>query len=317
MDRFFAVSPLMIFPETMGRFKVYIRKGDTFFLFAKENEAFTRLHRQRLHENGHEMVYVQSSDRERYQSYIERNLAYILGDENIPVKERADVFYNASCTLVREVVETKLPNALSAKMLSRLTKFVAKCTEFLAQSGSLKQLSSLISHDYAVYTHSVNIFVYSSAMLQTFGLPEESIVAAGVGALLHDIGKMGIDKAILQKPGPLTLEERGIINTHPARGIAYVSHLPLDPLTTQCVLFHHERHNGRGYPAGLAGEAIAFPVRAVAVADVYDALTSRRPYAPAMSPFEALRVMRDDMRGAFDLEVFKRLVTVLSGANLI
>ena len=80
---------------------------------------------------------------------------------------------------------------------------------------------------------------------------------------------------------------------------------------------HHEKLDGRGYPAGLSGEAIPVHARAVSLADVYDALTSRRCYADAVTPFEALRIMRDDMPGAFDMEVFRTLVMVLSGANIV
>ena len=80
---------------------------------------------------------------------------------------------------------------------------------------------------------------------------------------------------------------------------------------------HHEKLDGRGYPSGLSGEAIPVHARAVSLADVYDALTSRRCYADAVTPFEALRIMRHEMDGSFDLDLYKRFVMLLSGAALV
>ena len=91
----------------------------------------------------------------------------------------------------------------------------------------------------------------------------------------------------------------------------------LTPTASQCILMHHERMDGSGYPGGLSGALIPDHVRAVCVADVYDALTSARPYAPAMPAFQALRLMREEMTQHFDLDAYKRLVLILSDAKMV
>ena len=314
---YFAVSPLMIFPKTLGRFRVYIRQAGNFVLYAAAGEQFTPAHRQKLHEAGVTEVYVRAEQRPEYDRYVEKHLPAILGDTAIPTAERAQVLYVASEAVVRDVFETKLPRGLGPKDYARVTKLVEKSLAFLAEDASLRHLAALTAHDYGVYTHNVHVFVYTIALLQAMHANEETQIQAGTGALLHDIGKVRIPKEILDKPGPLTPEERTIIKTHPALGLALCQDTPLPRIAAQCILLHHERMNGSGYPGGLTAELIPQHVRILAVADVYDALTTHRVYAPAMAPFPALRLMREDMVGHFDMEIFKRLVMLLSDAKLV
>lgn len=316
-DLFFAVHPLLIFPETLGTFKVYIKQAGRFVLYAGQGELFTPRHRKKLHDSGVSEVYILGKERQNYQDYVERHLPRILADEEVPVRERSRVLHSAATGIVQDVFDNKLPTGMTKREYSRILSFVDKAVQFLSKDEALKQIAALASHDYSVYSHSVQVFVYATAILQAMRAEEELVVATGVGALLHDLGKMAVDKAILHKPGPLTQEERRVVETHPVKGVAYCMGMPLPSETTACILLHHERINGAGYPGGIMGEGIPLHVRVLSAADVYDAMTTKRPYAEAFSPFEALRVMRDDMPGAFDVEVFKTLVMVLSGANIV
>ena len=316
-DRFFAVHPLLIFPETLGTFKVYIKQAGKFVLYAGQGERFTPRHRKKLHENGVSEVYILARERQNYQDYVERHLPRILADENVPVRERSRVLHSAATGIVQDVFDNKLPTGMTKREYSRILHFVGQAVQFLSRGEALKQIAALASHDYSVYSHSVQVFVYATAMLQAMRAEEELVVAAGVGAMLHDLGKMAVDKAILHKPGPLTQEERRVVETHPVKGVAFCMDMPLPSEVTACILLHHERINGSGYPGGIMGDDIPPHVRVLSAADVYDAMTTKRPYAEAFSPFEALRVMRDEMPGAFDVEVFRTLVMVLSGANIV
>jgi len=316
-DFYFAVSPLMIFPKTLGRFRVYIKQAGNYVLYAAENEQFTPRHRQKLHDAGVAEVYVRAEQKPDYDRYVEKHLPQILADSIIPVEERAKVLYTAADAVVREVFETRLPKGIGKREYSRIANLVEKSLKFLAIDESLKRIAALASHDYTVHTHNVQVFVFSTAILQSMKADEYTLVQAGIGALLHDIGKTHIPVEILSKPGPLTPEERAVINTHPAKGLALCQDVPLTQTAAHCILMHHERMDGSGYPGGLPGELIPPYVRALAVADVYDALTTKRPYADAMQPFQALRLMRDEMSDAFDLDVFKRLIVILSGANMV
>lgn len=316
-DGYFAISPLMIFPRALGRFRVYIRQAGRYVLYAAAGEQFTPAHRQKLHDAGVSEVYIQASERPDYDRYLEKHLPMILADEAVPVPERARVLYTASESVVRGVFETRLPHGLTSRDFGRVTRLVEHSLRFLAKEEALRRIAALISHDYSVYTHNVHVFVYTTAILQGLKVDEHNLVQAGIGALLHDIGKTDIPQEILSKPGPLTDEERAVINTHPVRGLVQCQDVPLSQASGLCILLHHERMDGSGYPGGLSGERIPEHVRVLAVADAYDALTTNRVYAPAMAPFAALRLMRDEMTGKFDLEAYKRLVMLLSGAKML
>jgi putative two-component system response regulator len=124
------------------------------------------------------------------------------------------------------------------------------------------------------------------------------------GALLHDIGKISIPDVILNKPDRLTPEEFAVIKRHPMEGVRIVEPLRSLQSTLPLIRWHHERLNGTGYPDGLTGERIPVLARLLAVADVYDALVSERPYRPAMDAAKCMRVMRADAAaGGLDPEL--------------
>jgi putative nucleotidyltransferase with HDIG domain len=316
-EQFFAVSPLMIFPQAFGRFRVFIRQAGRFVLYAAENEQFTPRHRQKLHDAGVTEVYIRGEQRPDFNRYLEKHLPTILTDDHIPVPERAKVLYGTAESVVRDVFDTRLPKGIGKREYTRIVTLVEKSLTFLASNESLRAVAALASHDYSVYTHNVQVFVYTAAILHTMKADEYTLVQAGIGALLHDIGKTRVPNEILSKPGPLDPAERLIINTHPVKGVALCQDVGLTPTATQGILMHHERMDGSGYPGGLPGELIPDHVRALCVADVYDALTSKRPYAEAMPPFQALRLMREEMAEHFDMDAFKRLVLVLSDAKMV
>jgi HD-GYP domain-containing protein (c-di-GMP phosphodiesterase class II) len=315
---YFAVSPLMIFPQAMGRFKVFIKQAGHLVLYASEDETFSLDHLTRLHDNGVVEVYILVDDRSHFDEYLRHNLSRVLLDERLPPDNRARVFHTAAKAMLKDVFAASLPvKRFRPHQLQRLISFVEKSLRFVGLAETFRHLAKLMAHDYKVFDHSLQVFVYAMAILNTYALSEEDMLHAGIGAMLHDVGKLGVDKAVLDKPEPLTPEERRLIQTHPAKGVAMCASVALTPLSTQCILFHHERLDGSGYPAGLGAGDIPLPVMAVALADVFTALTSKRPYAPTLTPFDALSILRDDMRGQFDLEVFKRFVAVLSGAEII
>ena len=147
------------------------------------------------------------------------------------------------------------------------------------------------------------------------GLPAAERETVRRGAVLHDIGKISIPDAVLNKPGRLTAEEFAVVKRHPAEGVRIVEPLRSLRATIPLIRWHHERANGTGYPDGLSGEAIPRTARIVAVADVYDALHSHRPYRPAMTHDESLRVMREDAAGGgLDPELVEALATELGGS---
>jgi putative two-component system response regulator len=147
---------------------------------------------------------------------------------------------------------------------------------------------------------------------EQLGLTEELRVALHRGALVHDIGKVAVPESILLKPGPLTPEERKIMEHHTIVGERICAPLRSFRHVLPIIRHHHEKQDGSGYPDGLKGEQIPITARILQVTDVYDALTTDRPYRKALSSEKALAIMRDEMRrGWWDrsiLEEFEAIV---------
>ena len=263
------------------------------------------------------MVYIHREERESYRGYLRRHLPRMLGGEVLTLEEKATVFYHNCCDIVRDLIRDRLPQGLAEKHGRLFVSYVRSSVEFLSTQAGLARMAAIMDHDYEVYSHGVHVFVYTIHLLKSLDLPSSTIVQAGVGALLHDSGKEEVPLSILKKPGRLSPEEFLAIREHPERGVRLCRALSLSRLARECILMHHEKLDGRGYPRGLSGEAVPLHARAVSLADVYDALTSNRIYAGAVKPFEALRVMRHEMAGSFDLDLYRRFVLLLSGAAII
>ena len=306
-----------LFSHAPGDFQVFLRHGDTHTLFARSGEAVTGLRREMLGEYGVHTVYIHRDERDRYRDYMRRHLPGALLGGQMPAAEKAALFYHNCCEIVRDLIRQRLPQGLSDVHARLFVGYARDSVAFLCSETGLARIGALMAHDYDVFSHGVHVFVYTVYLLRSLGLPGPSIVQAGVGALLHDSGKETVDPAILNKPGRLTPEEFLAVKEHPVRGVRLCRGLSLSRLARECILWHHEKLNGTGYLQGLAGQEIPVHVRAVTLADVYDALTSKRVYADAVRPFEALRIMRHEMAGAFDVELYKRFVLLLSGAALV
>jgi putative nucleotidyltransferase with HDIG domain len=161
-----------------------------------------------------------------------------------------------------------------------------------------------------VYTrgHSERVGASSRELALRIGMSiAEADIVARAG-LLHDIGKIGIPEGLLRKPGPLTQDEWAVMRRHPVIGAQIVAPFEFFAPGTIVIRHHHERFDGSGYPDGLSGASIPLGARIVAVADVYDALTSDRPYRPAMSMEAALAELRAQAGRGLDGELVQVFV---------
>ncbi|HSB79597.1 MAG TPA: HD domain-containing phosphohydrolase [Candidatus Methylomirabilis sp.] len=154
---------------------------------------------------------------------------------------------------------------------------------------------------------------YSVALGRGLDLPPEYLKALHRGGILHDVGKIGIPDAILLKPGPLTETERVVIQTHPSIGERICAPLKSLRLVLPIIRHHHERWDGSGYPDGLAGEAIPVTARILQVVDLYDAITTQRPYKPAYSPERAFEIMREETaKGWWDARLIEAFIALIT-----
>lgn len=184
--------------------------------------------------------------------------------------------------------------------------------ELFANRNIMVNMLDLSGYDNYTCSHSLNVAVLSIVLGIGMGFTRSEATGLGAGALLHDIGKVFINKSILQKPGPLTAAEREEVCKHPKDGFDYITKRYSIPMRhCAAILDHHEKMDGSGYPYGKKGTAISLFGRICAVADVYDALVSKRPYREAISPCECVEYVMGGSGTLFDprvVEVFTQRI---------
>lgn len=222
--------------------------------------------------------------------------------------------------VVREVMQdVRLGRAVE---LEKVEPLVGSITEsILCNSDALISLLRIKNKDDYTFLHSVSVCALMVSFGRSIGLERDAIQQGGIGGLLHDVGKMKVPDAILNKAGKLTDEEFAIMKAHPADGHAVlleagsVGATPLD-----ITLHHHERMDGSGYPDRLPGENITMAARMAAIVDVYDAITSERCYHKGLAPADALRKMWEWSKFHFDqslMRSFMRCIGIYPRGTLV
>ncbi len=146
----------------------------------------------------------------------------------------------------------------------------------------------LWAKDRQLYLHSRRVLSLTIGLARILDLSDEEVLMIALASFFHDTGKLAIDDAILTKPTALTGEEYQIIQQHPSHGVNMLSHYPSMEPALPLIYHHHERWDGKGYPTGLAGEAIPLGARIIAITDAFDAMTSNRIYQARRTPGEAM-----------------------------
>jgi len=190
----------------------------------------------------------------------------------------------------------------SAQLIERQKRLFRDTITMLAQSVELR--------DTLTYGHTVRVTTYSILLGQELNVTAEEMELIKIGTPLHDIGKIGIDDAILRKPGKLTRDEFEQMKTHTTKGAKILETVPDLATVIPIVRSHHERWEGNGYPDGLKGEAIPRLARIVAVADCFDAMTHDRPYRAGMASEAAFAEVEKQKNKQFDPEVANAFLTI-------
>ncbi|WP_371868672.1 HD-GYP domain-containing protein [Pseudoduganella ginsengisoli] len=225
--------------------------------------------------------------------------------------EHATVLLKKSREAVQSMfMEARMGKAISMEAAAPLVDEIAESV--LRNSDAMIGLARLKTSDDYTYMHSVAVCALMVALGKQLNLDDDALREAGMAGLLHDIGKMAIPLTILQKPGKLSDEEYQQIKRHPKAGYDMLASLPMIPAAALDVcLHHHEKIDGSGYPEGLKGGSISLYSRMGAICDVYDAITSNRPYKQGWCPAESLRRMAEWSKGHFDERIFAAFVKCL------
>jgi putative nucleotidyltransferase with HDIG domain len=164
--------------------------------------------------------------------------------------------------------------------------------------------------------HSLRVTDLADAVGRRLGWDEAHLGVLRLGALLHDVGKLTLPRSVLRKPGPLDARELALVRLHPVVGAQIVTPVIRRRVALDCVLFHHEHWDGRGYPLGRHGLGIPEPARVLSVADAFDAMTSTRPYRAALSPDAALAELDRCAGTQFDPSVARAFTEAWDAGDL-
>ncbi|NIQ03839.1 MAG: HD domain-containing protein [Nitrospinaceae bacterium] len=262
----------------------------------------------RLLESGDplEDFFIQEEDLFKYYRHATTTLRKIVANPKISFTKKAQKVYDVSKSIMKEFFE----NNASEKVLrssDEVMEIMEEC--FQDYDIGFYGISKITNKDYYTYTHSVNVGLYCMTYGVKINMNHDEIRTLGLGGMLHDVGKSKISNTILNKKGLLTPNEFQIVKNHAPLGGQILEEMncyagAVIDMANQ----HHEKYKGGGYPLGIVGEEISYFARICKVMDVYDALTTRRSYKKAMSPFDTLTLMKKQMVDEFDSQILDNFI---------
>jgi HD-GYP domain-containing protein (c-di-GMP phosphodiesterase class II) len=288
------------------KYVLYWKGGDRLFINEKREE-FIRKNIDRL--------YVPKNGRKQYLRFMETNLERVIGDEDSTPKEKYDVVKDVAINIISDLSTT--PEEVSN--VERSKQWIDNILGLISSTrNNYADLMNAKSNDKYLYGHSINITMTSLIFAYHMGMNIEDLSEFGQGLLLQDIGMGNVDPAIFNKPDKLNNEEVAIIRKHAEVGFHMLQESgKLSSESCLLALLHHENFDGSGYPYGLKGNDINYYGRISRIVDVYNALTSDRPYARAKASGDACRIMEEDMRGMFDSEILGNFTDFLKSARAV
>ena len=285
-------------------FDVFLKINNELILFKKAGDVISQNRLADLIKHSVKTIYIL---KEQKQPYL-NSLRAIVKDPDVSNPIRAKFIKETAFNHIDELFN----NNDVASIAKESEGLVEDMVEFI--SGDLNAATTLMklsSHDYYTYNHSVNVSVYSIAISKCiFGNDKNLLITAGLGGLLHDLGKRKVDSTLINKPGKLDAEEWIEMKKHPGYGYQLLEDVPTISIDIKRIVHeHHEHIDGTGYPQGLTDKQILKLSKVASIADVFDALTTKRSYKEACSAQEALNIMAGMAAGKFDPEFFKILET--------
>lgn len=268
--------------------------------------------RKTLAEKNHGPLYITRESARKFDEFMEGSLPEIIKNKAIPLEQKSSLVHTCAKNIIRDVFD----DPRSGENISRAKNITDNLIDFaLDDPLSIRNLLRLGSHDYYTFSHCVNVAVFGIGLwLMIHRGDGAELKDFAFGCILHDVGKSQIRDSILNKRGKLDDEEFEIIKKHPGQGhwlmAEHASGISLD-----VIIHHHEKVNGMGYPHGLRGDQISDNAKIATIADVYDALTTNRPYAGARPPLKALTLMKQEMVGHFEQKKFEEFILFLGGRS--
>lgn len=243
----------------------------------------------------------------------QRIIGYFEGIYQVTGQEMEQVVWRVAWSIIQVVAAIFLAILILYPVITALNRDLIVLSDNLAKAniGMLKVLGSAIAkRDSDTNAHNYRVTIYAIRLAEAIGLSSKEMQALIKGAFLHDVGKIAISDAILLKPGKLTEEEFAVMQTHVGHGVDIIQSYQWLHDAVAVVENHHEKYDGNGYLAGRRGAAIPKSARIFAIADVFDALTSRRPYKEPFSYERSVSILQESSGSHFDPELVDAFLAI-------
>lgn len=284
---------------------------DRYVMLCQQDYPFTPEIQRSPEDFGLRSLFIRHKDTELYIDYLSEKAREIVADPLARSENKAAVVYNACQEVLERVFEDP-----RATFINKAVETIAPTMNLIvADDTATRCLFKLTTFDDGTYTHSTNVGIFglglARAMYGEAALRE--MESLGAGFFLHDMGKTQVPIEIIQKPGPLTPEQRLIINRHSEDGYVLLEEAGVMTETIKVMtLQHHEKDDGTGYPYGLKAGDIHPLARICRLVDVYEAITAKRPYHEPRTTFEALRLMQEHLLTDMDQKLFEKFVRLFA-----
>ena len=304
------ISVATLLPSEVVGLNLYQQEQDSerVVLYREAEYPLTINDLDRLRSRGIRRLYINKESRSIYQSYL-RGIATSADNDSIPFAARA----GALAEVVRDVLESAFASENVDQTVSAAAKLGGLAAEIVTNDQfAAGDLFQVLHHDYATFSHSTNVAFYCGILAAELGYSKEEIKQITTGGLLHDLGKLEIDESILCKPGKLDDFEFRKIQAHPLTGFRMLARRA-DLVEGQLMMVyqHHERMDGQGYPVGCRGDEMHPWAKLCAVVDVFEALTSHRPYRKPMPRSKAIVLQLRESGTHFDSEMLSCWKTII------
>ncbi len=290
----------------VANFSLYIRdnSSNSIHLYRDSSLLLDGADLQRLKDRGVKHLYITADAHLVYQQYLRNNFAAILDDDSLPISRRLDCLSEA----VRDVLSEAFAQRNIEDTLESVKQLALQTVDLICHTDTTaQQLLKVLRHDYHTFTHSTNVAFYCVLLAKACGTTERcELEQIATGGLLHDIGKLDIPEQVLTKNGRLNSEEWELIRRHPTTGFRLLAnHTDFSFGQLMMVYQHHEKMDGSGYPVGITQSRIHPWAQICGIVDVFEALTSHRPYRSAMSRSEATSILERQAGSRFNAEIWQ------------
>ena len=298
-DKFIVIDKNIVCENIIAEFDIFFPTSLSFDMecFIKKGDEVSS--QQILVLNQKLAIYINSVDKELYDAKLQK-----LNKNNF--SKKTSQVYSKATEIIDELYhnpETLGGAEKSKEVVNDLVQII------LDDEFTIRSLMQIATHDYYTHTHSLNVSIYALSLGAFLQMEKEELTELGEAGLLHDLGKSKVALEIINKNGKLTDEEFSKMKKHPELGFYLAIQLGIkNKNTLHGIRHHHEKLDGSGYPSGLRGQSIPLFARIVGLCDIFDALSSKRSYKDALSTFDALKLIKTNMKNHVDLNLLNEMI---------